>query len=86
MDLGPRRRGNPPLRVDIDMPVFDKDSIRIGTVARVFGGIFQLSAPWRDLWLGYESVAEVIPGQYVQLGLSCDEIESTGFRIEQEAS
>src|SRR5437867_2828927 len=73
----------PRVRATEGMLVFDRDDVRVGTVVENFGGIFRVDAPWKDLWLGYDTVRTIRPGQYLILNISCDEIDRYRAPVQQ---
>ena len=60
----------------VGLPVFDRDSNRIGNVAEASRVAFRVDVPWGgDLWLGYDVIETVLPGQYVQLIITRDQLD-----------
>ena len=58
------------------LSVFDRDNNCLGHVAEVSRVAFRVDVPWDpDLWLGYDVIGTVLPGQYLQLIITCDQLD-----------
>ena len=81
----------PQAQIEVGLTVFDCNAVPLGTVADVFGAVFKLAsfkpnAPWNNLWVGRDHIAEIIPGQQILLAIAAGELEEFGFRSEATAS
>lgn len=60
----------------VGLPVFDRDDNRVGTVAEASRVAFRVDVPWDgDLWLGYDLIRTVLPGQYLTLIVTADQLD-----------
>src|SRR5688500_128528 len=58
----------------VGLPVFDRDHNQVGKVAEVTRVAFRVDVPWdSDLWLGYDVIGTVLPGQYLELIITCSQ-------------
>ena len=58
------------------LPVFDRNDVRVGVVAEHNRLAFRIDAPWDgELWIGYDVIASALPHQYVQLMITCEQLD-----------
>jgi hypothetical protein len=60
----------------VGLLVYDRQSNQIGRVAEVSRVAFRVEVTWDpDFWLGYDLIDTVLPGQYLQLIITADQLD-----------